>query len=289
MHPTLARVAGTLEVRFEWSRGGGRASFRDGAVALARIMLERQTRDLERRIGGDAQLLLSAVSYLSRGALVETLLELALRRACFGENEVPRTRAAFEAAVEAGRAQLYPALEETAAAAGGWFAQARAVRSSWTMHASPRRSRRRRRRRAPISSACSRQAFSDRSPPIGCARSPAICERRSAAGRGTSRAARSLRRSSPSSHVVFARSAALSEARARCGTAAASAVSRSSSSGSRSTGYRCTLRSSRPRADFRRAPGGARGGDAAWFARVAVALKTGRSGCLERAAAGSSS
>ena len=128
VHPTLARVAGTLEVRFEWSAEEAARSFRDGAVALARIMLERQTRDLERRIGGDAQLLLSAVPYLSRGALVETLLELALRRACFGENEVPRTRTAFEAAVEAGRAQLYPALEEIAAAAGGWFAQARAVR-----------------------------------------------------------------------------------------------------------------------------------------------------------------
>ena len=60
-------------------------NFRDGAVALARLMLYAQARDLEKRIGGNAQLLLSAVPYFTRDALVETLLDLVFRRACFAD------------------------------------------------------------------------------------------------------------------------------------------------------------------------------------------------------------
>ena len=40
----------------------------------------------------------------------------------------PRTRAAFEAAVDRGRAQLYPSLEQVTAIVADWFAEARAVR-----------------------------------------------------------------------------------------------------------------------------------------------------------------
>jgi ATP-dependent helicase HrpA len=102
--------------------------WRQSAVYLARRMLERQARDLDKTIGADAHLLLSAAAYLARDALVEMMLQLVFRRACFGDGDAPRIRAAFEAAVDRGRAQLYPGLEEIAALTAGWFSQARAVR-----------------------------------------------------------------------------------------------------------------------------------------------------------------
>jgi ATP-dependent helicase HrpA len=128
VYPTLVRSGGALEVRFEWSEEEAARSFGDGALALARLMLERHARDLEKRIGGDAPLLLSAVPYFTRDALVETLLDLVFRRACFADAEPPRERAAFEAALDRGRAELHPRLEEITALAAGWFAQAREVR-----------------------------------------------------------------------------------------------------------------------------------------------------------------
>jgi ATP-dependent helicase HrpA len=128
VHPVLARAGGALEVRCEWSAAEAARGFRSGALTLARLMLDRQSRDLERRMGGDAQLLLRAVPYFTRDALIDTLLDLVFRRACFAEGEPPRKRAAFEAALEGGRGELYSSLEEIVAAAGGWFAQARDVR-----------------------------------------------------------------------------------------------------------------------------------------------------------------
>jgi ATP-dependent helicase HrpA len=128
VYPALVRSGSILEVRFEWSAAEAARSCRDGAVALARLMLDRQARDLEKRIGGDAQLLLSAVPYFTRDALVDTLLDLVFRRACFAEAEPPRERAAFEAALDRGRAELHSSLEEIASVATGWFTQARDVR-----------------------------------------------------------------------------------------------------------------------------------------------------------------
>jgi ATP-dependent helicase HrpA len=128
VYPALVRAGGALEARYEWSAEEAARRFRDGAVALARLMLDRQSRDLEKRIGGNAQLLLSAVPYFTRDALVETLLDLVFRRACFAAAEPPRERAAFEAALDHGRAELHSSLEEIASAAAGWFAQARDVR-----------------------------------------------------------------------------------------------------------------------------------------------------------------
>jgi len=62
------------------------------------------------------------------GALVETLLQLAFRRACFADAEAARSRDAYEQAVEQGRAHLRDCLDEIAAAAQSWFAEAREVR-----------------------------------------------------------------------------------------------------------------------------------------------------------------
>jgi len=126
--PTLARQRDAIVVRFEWSAAEAAQSWRQGAVHLARSMLERQARELAKAIGADARLLLGAAPYLTGNELKEVLLHLVFRRACFNDGEPPRSRAAFEAAVEAGRAQLHPALEHIGSMAGGWFAQARAVR-----------------------------------------------------------------------------------------------------------------------------------------------------------------
>jgi ATP-dependent helicase HrpA len=128
VHPALARAGGGLEVRCEWSAAEAARAFREGALALARLMLDRQSRDLEKRVGGNAQLLLSALPYFTRDALIDALLDLTFRRACFADGEPPRNRAAFEAALEAGRSELHASLEEIVAAAVGWFALARDVR-----------------------------------------------------------------------------------------------------------------------------------------------------------------
>jgi ATP-dependent helicase HrpA len=61
-------------------------------------------------------------------ALRDMLLQLVFFRACFNDADPPRTRAAFDAAVEKGREQLYPALDDIAASARNWFTEARAVR-----------------------------------------------------------------------------------------------------------------------------------------------------------------
>jgi ATP-dependent helicase HrpA len=126
--PTLARQRDAVVVRYEWSAAEAAQSFRQGAVHLARSMLERQERELARAVGADARLLLGAAAHLAGNELKEVLLQLVFRSACFNDGEPPRSRTAFEAAIEAGRAQLHPALEQIGSMAGGWFAQARAVR-----------------------------------------------------------------------------------------------------------------------------------------------------------------
>jgi ATP-dependent helicase HrpA len=126
--PTLARGSQALEVRYEWSAAEAGRSWRQGAVQLARIMLAAQARDLGKTLAGNAALLLGASPYLKSSALVEVLLQLAFRRACFEDGEAPRTREAFEKAVDRGRARLHPCLEEIAAGASGWFTEARAAR-----------------------------------------------------------------------------------------------------------------------------------------------------------------
>ncbi len=115
--PSLARAAHGLEVRYEWSAAEAGRSWRQGAVHLARTMLGAQARDLGKLIAGNASLLLAASPYADSRELIDCLLQLAFRRACFGDAEAPRTREAFESAVDQGRAQLHPCLEEIAAAA----------------------------------------------------------------------------------------------------------------------------------------------------------------------------
>jgi ATP-dependent helicase HrpA len=128
VYPTLARNGQEVGVRFEWSREEALRRARQGATYLARLVLERQARELAKTISSDTQLLLAASPYLSGDRLVDVLLQLIFRRACFQDAEPPRTREQFEAAVEAGRERLYPAQADLAASARTWFTEARAVR-----------------------------------------------------------------------------------------------------------------------------------------------------------------
>ena len=126
--PTLRQRDLTLQVQYEWSGEEAEHVWRDGAVRLARAMLERQSRDLAKTAGSSAKLLLRASPYLSGDALIDSLLQLAFRAACFGEEAPPRTRTEFEAAVDRGRERLYPCLEESSAMISIWLEEAAEVR-----------------------------------------------------------------------------------------------------------------------------------------------------------------
>jgi ATP-dependent helicase HrpA len=126
--PTLAQSSHGLELRYEWSAAEATRSWRQGAVHLARILLAAQARDLGKTLAGNGSLLLAASPYAQSNALIETVLQLVFRRACFGDAEAPRTREAYEKAIDQGRARLYSCLDEIVAAAMTWFSEARAVR-----------------------------------------------------------------------------------------------------------------------------------------------------------------
>jgi ATP-dependent helicase HrpA len=126
--PALRQVRGAIEVRFEWSAEEALPSFADGAVHLARVMRDAQARELAKLAVADMRLLLAASAYFGRDELVDLLLQWSFRRACFGEIAPPRTREAFEAAVDRGRADLHGALEQAIAELGGWLSDARGVR-----------------------------------------------------------------------------------------------------------------------------------------------------------------
>ena len=126
--PTLKRIGGATQVRFEWSAAEAAQSFAEGAVQLARTMLDRQMRDLAKLAVADMRLLLAASAYFGRDALIDLLLQLSCRCACFADLDPPRIREAFESAVDRGRADLHEMLERAIAEVGGWLAEARNLR-----------------------------------------------------------------------------------------------------------------------------------------------------------------
>ena len=128
VYPTLARGSRGLEVRYEWSAAEAGRSWRESAPQLARSMLGSQARDLAKIAAGNASLLLAASPYARSEELIEALLHMAFRRACFGDAAGPRSKAAFDEAVDQGRARLHSSLAEIAADALRWFAEARNVR-----------------------------------------------------------------------------------------------------------------------------------------------------------------
>ncbi len=128
LYPTLSAHEGALTVQLEWSQEEAAMRWFDSAVQLARLMLPGQVRGLAKKASESAPLILSASPYLSSSELMDTLVHLAVRKACFGEEEAPRSRDGFEEAVDRGREQLHQAMDEMLAALSGWLAEARAVR-----------------------------------------------------------------------------------------------------------------------------------------------------------------
>jgi ATP-dependent helicase HrpA len=130
VYPTLIQRGSSLRVHYEWSAEEALHDWREGAVRLARAMLERQVRDLSKSVAASVPLLLSASPYINSDDLTDMLLQLSFRSACFGEADAPRTRTAYELAVDRGRERLYPSLEEASAMASRWFAEALSVRQA---------------------------------------------------------------------------------------------------------------------------------------------------------------
>jgi len=130
VYPTLIQRGSSLQVQYEWSPEEAQHAWQEGAVRLARTMLERHARDLSKSITGSVPLLLSASPYINSDDLTDMLLQLAFRGACFGESDAPRTRTAYELAVDRGRERLYASLEEASAVTSRWLAEAASVRQS---------------------------------------------------------------------------------------------------------------------------------------------------------------
>jgi ATP-dependent helicase HrpA len=130
VYPTLIQRGSSLQVQYEWSAEEAQHTWREGAVRLARAMLERQVRDLSKSIAASVPLLLSASPYIGSDDLTDMLLQLSFRGACFGEADAPRTRTAYELAVDRGRERLYPSLEEASTMASRWLAEALTVRQA---------------------------------------------------------------------------------------------------------------------------------------------------------------
>ena len=128
--PTLAKRDSGLQAQFEWSAEEAQRTWQDGSVRLARAMLEPQSRDLAKSIGSSVALLLRASPYLDSDALIDVLLQLTFRSACFAEAEAPRTKVEFEAAVDQGRERLYPCLEQVSAMILSWLNEASEVRQT---------------------------------------------------------------------------------------------------------------------------------------------------------------
>jgi ATP-dependent RNA helicase HrpA len=128
--PTLEQRPSGLHVQYEWSAEEAQRTWRDGSVRLARAMLERQSRDLAKSIGSTVSLLLRASPYLDSDALIDALLQLTFRGACFAEAEAPRTKTEFEGAVDKGRERLYPCLEQMSAMIIGWLEEASGLRQA---------------------------------------------------------------------------------------------------------------------------------------------------------------
>jgi ATP-dependent helicase HrpA len=128
VYPALSEHDSGLQVHYEWTAEEAQRAWREGAVRLARVILERQSRDLAKTIGSDIPLLLSASPYLGSEALIDTLVQLAFRSACFAAGEPPRRRADFDTALERGRERLYPAVDEMSAMLATWVREAGELR-----------------------------------------------------------------------------------------------------------------------------------------------------------------
>ncbi len=129
--PALERREQGFWVVFEWSRPEADRRWARCAVELAQSLLGELARGLAKQVTADAALILAATPHMKGEELRRTMLHLTFRRACFEDGAPPRERAPFLAAVERGRARLYPALEELRADVLDWLTAARAVRRAF--------------------------------------------------------------------------------------------------------------------------------------------------------------
>ncbi|HMK87312.1 MAG TPA: ATP-dependent RNA helicase HrpA, partial [Steroidobacteraceae bacterium] len=94
VYPTLTRRCQGARVRFEWSAAEAARLWRQGAVDLARAALDRPMRDLAKLIASDPPFLLRAAPYFTHEALMDAVLSLVVRHACFNGEDPPRRRCA---------------------------------------------------------------------------------------------------------------------------------------------------------------------------------------------------
>lgn len=130
LFPTLGALEGQLRVELEWTAEEAALRWFDGAVLLARAMLEGQLRALGKSVSAPASLILSASPYLSSHELTDTVVYLAVRQACFADEPAPRTRERFVELLDQARSRLQPALEASLAALSALMADAAQVRSA---------------------------------------------------------------------------------------------------------------------------------------------------------------
>ena len=128
LYPTLQPQQSDLQVRLEWSQEEAAMRWFDCAVRLACAMLPGQVRGLVKKVSASAPLILSATPYLSSSELTETLLHLTVRKACFGDEQAPRTRSGFDEAVDRGREQLHQVMDEVLSSISLWLTEAGALR-----------------------------------------------------------------------------------------------------------------------------------------------------------------
>jgi ATP-dependent helicase HrpA len=115
LHPTLSVQEHALYVQLEWSADEAAARWFDSAARLACLMLPHEVRDLSKELIAASALQLSAAPYMSSGELLDTVLILSVRKACFADAAAPRARPDYEAAVDAGRGRLHGAFAEVMA------------------------------------------------------------------------------------------------------------------------------------------------------------------------------
>jgi ATP-dependent helicase HrpA len=128
LYPTLKVAENGLQVALEWSAEEAACRWFDSAARLARLMLPNQMRDLSKRLAGSPALQLRAAPYLSSGELLDTLLQLSVRKACFGDKAAPRSSPAFDAALDGGREHLHQAFDDVTAAISACLTEAGDVR-----------------------------------------------------------------------------------------------------------------------------------------------------------------
>jgi ATP-dependent helicase HrpA len=128
LYPTLSVHEQALLVQLEWSADEADSHWFDSAARLACLMLPNQVRELSKKLSAAYALQLSAAPYMSSGELLDTLLRLTVRKACFADAAAPRIRQQYEAAVNDGRERLHEAFADAMAQVSAWLSEAGEVR-----------------------------------------------------------------------------------------------------------------------------------------------------------------